>query len=81
MKDTNNSIDNPNDFENYKNQQLIDLINKRNINMREESEKKDIYGFYSKELDKMLDIKDIIDDTNNRFYQNNKNRNDDISID
>ena len=29
----------------------------------------------------MLDIKDIIDDTNNRFYQNNKNRNDDISVD
>ncbi len=81
MKDTNNSIDNPNDFEDCKNEQLIDLINKININMGEESEKKDIYGFYSKELDKMLDIKDIIDDANNRFYQNNKNRNDDISND
>ena len=81
MKDTNNSIDNPNDFENYKNEQLIDLINKININMGEESEKKDNYGFYSKNLDEMLDIKDIIDDATNIFYQNNKNRNDDISDD
>ena len=81
MKDTNNSIDNPNDFENYKNEQLIDLINKININMGEESEKKDNYGFYSKNLDEMLDIKDIIDDATNIFYQNNKNRNDDISVD
>ena len=81
MKDTNNSIDNPNYFENYKNEQLIDLINKININMGEESEKKDNYGFYSKNLDEMLDIKDIIDDATNIFYQNNKNRNDDISID
>ena len=81
MKDTNNSIDNPNDFENYKNEQLIDLINKININMGEESEKKDNYGFYSKNLDEMLDIKDIIDDATNIFYQNNKNRNDDISND
>ena len=81
MKDTNNSIDNPNYFENYKNEQLIDLINKININMGEESEKKDNYGFYSKNLDEMLDIKDIIDDATNIFYQNNKNRNDDISDD
>ena len=81
MKDTNNSIDNPNDFENYKNEQLIDLINKININMGEESEKKDNYGFYSKNLDEMLDIKDIIEDETNIFYQNNKNRNDDISVD
>ena len=81
MKDTNNSIDNPNDFDNYKNEQLIDLINKININMGEESEKKDNYGFYSKNLDEMLDIKDIIDDATNIFYQNNKNRNDDISVD
>ena len=81
MKDTNNSIDNPNDFEDCKNEQLIDLINKININMGEESEKKDNYGFYSKNLDEMLDIKDIIDDATNIFYQNNKNRNDDISVD
>ena len=81
MKDTNNSIDNPNDFENYKNEQLIDLINKININMGEKKKKKDNYGFYSKNLDEMLDIKDIIDDATNIFYQNNKNRNDDISDD
>ena len=53
---------------------LVDIIQKINEDIGNECEKEDYYGYYSKNLDNFFDIKELIDDAMNEFYNHKENK-------
>ena len=53
---------------------LVDIIQKINEDIGNECEKEDYYGYYSKNLDNFFDLKELIDDAMNEFYNHKENK-------
>jgi hypothetical protein len=74
-KISNSKLKNESDLQEIEsNNYLIELIQKINDDIGNECEKEDYYGYYSKNLDNFFDLKELIDDAMNEFYNHKENK-------
>ena len=72
---SNSKLNKESDLEKIKSKDyLVDIIQKINDDIGNECEKEDYYGYYSKNLDNLFDLKEVIDDAMNDYYNHKENK-------